>query len=180
MKETIVLKLKVYGIFISFLLNVAHYYYFAENKGSFLFRQFFSILPYNKRSSRFIFTSFCMYLFVLFGVVQIVILLLQLKMFKGYYSSIAKFAFFNFLRMKSLNMKTFLGPLQRHIKFFPVNHILTPFLCAKLKYDDENFFWIAQGNMRKHGIKTCESKKRGMFNFLCLTSVKMYLHFIGA
>ena len=52
-------------------------------------------------------------------------------------------------------------------------------MCAKLKYDDENFFGIAQGNMRKHGIKTCESKKRGMFNFLCLTSVKMYLHFIG-
>ena len=40
-------------------------------------------------------------------------------------------------------------------------------------------FGIAQGNMRKHSIKTCESKKRGMFNFLCLTSVKMYLHFIG-
>ena len=70
------------------------------------------------------------------------------------------------------------SPLETH-KFFPVNHILTPLLCAKLKYDDENFFVIAQGNMRKHCIKTCESKKRGMFNFLCLTSVKMYLHFIG-
>ena len=44
-------------------------------------------------------------------------------------------------------MKTFLVPSRDTQKIFPVNHILTPLLCVKLKYDDENFF---SDRSRKH------------------------------